>query len=101
MIYKARVTQTGDGTYVASAVGLPNCWSSGRSQEEALDKLKREIRYRIEYCPCSSVDEEFVRVEVELQSPRAGIARSEAPGPVDAVPGVPARPSPGWRRWDD
>ncbi len=101
MIYKARVTMAADGGYVASAVGLPNCWSSGRSQEEALDKLKREIRYRIEYCPCSSVDEEYVRVEIELQSPRAGVVRFGAPSPGTAAPDTAARPSPGWRRWDD
>ena len=130
-IYKARLSQDAGGAWIAAAVQLPSCWSRGATRDEALAKLRDEIRYRIEYCPCSGVDDEYVRVEVELAggtgqrepAPRAwAAARQSVPAPLTAVAGCPAgssRPLPppgaapaapiapaaplrrGWRRWDD
>jgi len=40
------------------AVGAP-------TREAALEKIAKEIRYRIEWCPCSAVSDEFVELEVE------------------------------------
>ena len=34
------------------------------SREEALAKLRAEIRYRVELCPCSAVPEGYVEFEV-------------------------------------
>jgi hypothetical protein len=34
-------------------------------REEALEKLQREIRYRLELCPCSGVGERYVELEVQ------------------------------------
>jgi len=61
--FKARVTRDAGGGFVAAAVELPNCWSRGGSADEALAKLRDEIRYRIEYCPCSGVADDFVELE--------------------------------------
>lgn len=44
------------------------------SREEALAKLRAEIRYRVELCPCSAVPEGYVELEVRAVSP------SPAPG---------------------
>lgn len=67
MQFPGRIEQLGDGRWRA--------WSSGSSagevevtagdQDEAIAKLKREIRYRIELCPCTGVDDEFVELEIE------------------------------------
>ena len=87
--YKARLNRDVDGSWVASAVELPNCWSRGRTREEAVNKLRDEIRYRIEYCPCSGVDDEYVRVELQVvQEPRhaAALPASDLPAPAETGP---------------
>jgi hypothetical protein len=65
--YKARLSREPDGSWIAAAVALPHCWSRGKSEDEAVAKLRDEIRYRIEYCPCSGVEDSYVRVEIEVQ----------------------------------
>ena len=62
--FKARVTRDAGGGFVAAAVELPNCWSRGVSADEALAKLRDEIRYRLEWCPCTGVDDDYVQLEV-------------------------------------
>jgi len=42
----------------------PQCSSRGLSPSNALDSLRDEIRYRLELCPCTSVDDSFVELEV-------------------------------------
>lgn len=100
-VYKARLSQNPDATWTAAAVQLPLCWSRGASRDEALARLRDEIRYRIEYCPCSGVDDEYVRVEVEaLSQPAAApvprswdAARASTPAPLAGAAGCPATPS--------
>ena len=36
----------------------------GGTREAALEKAREEIRYRIEWCPCSAVSDEFVELEI-------------------------------------
>ena len=84
--YKARLSREPDGSWIAAAVALPHCWSRGKSEDEAVAKLRDEIRYRIEYCPCSGVEDSYVRVEIEVQRDGGAgpwLARSgeEKPGP--------------------
>lgn len=52
-----------DGGYVASCDD-PQCIGHGLSPTSALDALREEIRYRLELCPCTTVDEEFVELQV-------------------------------------
>ncbi len=89
--YKARVSRDADGSWIAAAVALPHCWSRGKSEEEAVAKLRDEIRYRIEYCPCSGVEDSYVRVEIEV--PRDGVVGRAAPvagvASANVAPAVP------------
>jgi hypothetical protein len=48
--------------HTGSAVG--NVEVTARTREEALTKLREELRYRSEYCPCSGVTEDFVELQV-------------------------------------
>jgi hypothetical protein len=41
----------------------------GDSREDALERARNEIRYRIELCPCSTVAEDFVELEVREAPP--------------------------------
>jgi hypothetical protein len=42
----------------------PQCSATGLSQTNALDSLREEIRYRLELCPCTTVDDSFVELNV-------------------------------------
>ena len=90
--YRARLSLSDDGGWLAAAVELPHCWSRGATPDEALSRLRDEIRYRIELCPCSGVDDEYVQVELEVAgaTPKSTSAAAPAPGRAQ-----------GWRRWDD
>jgi len=61
--FEATVEPSGDGSYVASCAD-PQCSSHGLSPASALDALRAEIRYRIEFCPCTGVDDTFVELDV-------------------------------------
>jgi predicted RNase H-like HicB family nuclease len=63
MIFQAHVEETEDGSYLATC-GDPYAWARGLSPTSALDRLKAEIRYRIELCPCSGVDDDYVQLDV-------------------------------------
>jgi hypothetical protein len=38
-------------------------------REEALAKLRNELRYRLEYCPCTGVTDDFVELQVQMTGP--------------------------------
>ena len=38
--------------------------SAGLSPSNALDALRENIRYNLEYCPCTSLDEDGIQLEV-------------------------------------
>jgi hypothetical protein len=42
----------------------PHAIARGLSPQNPLDKLRDEIRYRIELCPCTGVEDDFVQLEV-------------------------------------
>ena len=67
MIFHATVEETDDGDYVASCSD-PLTSARGLSPTNALDRLRGEIRYRIELCPCSGVEDDYVELEVEPKS---------------------------------
>ena len=64
MDFRATIETSEDGGYVASCSD-PQTSARGLSRESALAALRAEIRYRIEMCPCSSVDDDYVQLEVD------------------------------------
>ncbi len=64
MIFHATLEQTAEGDYLASCES-PAVQTSGLSPTNALDRLRDEIRYCIELCPCSGVDDDYVELDVE------------------------------------
>jgi len=61
--FQATVEAGSDGDYIASCAD-PHCSSHGLSPASALDALREDIRYRIEFCPCTGVDDTFVELDV-------------------------------------
>lgn len=55
-----------DGKWQARSIGTiaGEVTVVGESKEAALERAKNEIRYRIEWCPCSAVSDEFVELDV-------------------------------------
>ena len=49
---------------VATSLAEPRCAVSRPTPGEALEALRREIRYRIEMCPCTSVEDDFLELVV-------------------------------------
>ena len=61
MKFDVTVETAGDGSFIASC-GDPQCSAQGLSPANALDALRQEIRYRLELCPCTSVDDGFIEL---------------------------------------
>jgi predicted RNase H-like HicB family nuclease len=64
MKYPVRLQVSREGGFIAVSTSFPNCWSKGGSREEALNRIREEIRYRIELCPCTGVSDDFVEVVI-------------------------------------
>jgi predicted RNase H-like HicB family nuclease len=64
MRYSVRVRKVSDREFIAQTVGKPDCRADGKTREEALENIKGEIRYRVEYCPCSWVPDDYVQLDV-------------------------------------
>ena len=64
MEFDARLETTDGGGYVATCSD-PEVSVLGLSGASALELLRAEIRYRLEMCPCSSVDDDYVQLRVE------------------------------------
>ncbi len=62
MKYNANVECEGE-EYVASCAEL-GVSGHGLSPASALESLREEIRYRVELCPCSSVDDDWVELVI-------------------------------------
>jgi hypothetical protein len=61
--YTASLCEGEDGNFIAACEEL-NVSARGLSAGNALDALRAEIRYRVELCPCSSVDDDFIELEL-------------------------------------
>ena len=61
--FDVTVESSEDGAYLASCDN-PACNGRGLSPASALDAVREEIRYRLELCPCTSVDDGFVELNV-------------------------------------
>ena len=64
MHFRVRLEATGDGDYVASCEEPP-ATAHGLSPTNALDRLRAELRYWVELCPCSGVDDDYIQLDVE------------------------------------
>lgn len=64
MKYAVSLSSDEDGGYVATCAEM-GLSASGLSASNALDALRDEIRYRLEMCPCTSVSDDFVQLDVE------------------------------------
>jgi hypothetical protein len=56
------VEQNSDG--FTACCENPACSATGLSPTNALDSLRDEIRYRLELCPCTTVNDDFVELNV-------------------------------------
>lgn len=63
MRYTVQLEQGEGGATVASCAEL-GVRVSGLGSAAALDAIREEIRYRLELCPCTSVGEDFVQLDV-------------------------------------
>ncbi len=63
-VFAARVQRQRDGSFVATC-DSPTCMARGPTEAEALERLRAEIRYRVELCPCTGVGDDYVQLAVE------------------------------------
>jgi hypothetical protein len=61
--FRVRVQKQRDGLVLATC-DSPLCLSRASTEKEALEKLRAEIRYRIEWCPCTGVGDDYVQLEI-------------------------------------
>jgi hypothetical protein len=61
-----------DGTWLVrhSSSSLGTVETSAASREEALTKMRNELQYRIEWCPCSGVSGDTVELQVREEGGR-------------------------------
>jgi hypothetical protein len=67
--FRVEIRQQRDG-YVVASCASPVCIARGRSEAEVLEKIRAEIRYRIELCPCTGVTDDYVQIEAVYPSAR-------------------------------
>jgi len=60
--YDVKIESSSDG--FTATCDDPQCSATGLSQTNALDSLREEIRYRVELCPCTTVDDAFVELNI-------------------------------------
>jgi len=79
MKFPCTVRHLDNGRWLARSTGsrLGTVEVSAVSLAEALEKLRGELRYRAEFCPCSGVPDDYVELEVE-KPPLPG--RADHPG---------------------
>jgi hypothetical protein len=75
MKFPCTVRHLVNGRWLARSTGsrLGTVEVRAASRDEALEKLRGELRYRAELCPCSGVPDDYVELEVE-QPPSPGRA---------------------------
>lgn len=62
--FQVTIRQQADGHFLATC-DAPICMSRATDEPEALRRIKDEIRYRLEFCPCSAVDDDYVQLHVK------------------------------------
>ena len=66
MKFPATVKKLIDGKWQVRSIGTiaGEVTVLGDSKEDAIEKAKNEIRYRIEWCPCTGVEDDYVQLDV-------------------------------------
>jgi hypothetical protein len=62
--FRARVEESEGGDYLASCAE-PAAEGRGLSPMSALERLRAELRYQVELCPCSGVDDDAIQLDLE------------------------------------
>lgn len=73
MQYKVILKSLPDGQWYARCDTTPSgvVEAQAHSREQVLQKVQNEIRYQLEYCPCSGISTGFLQLDVtEAASPR-------------------------------
>ena len=63
MRFQVTVQSTDQGDYLAECDEI-HAQGTGLSATAALDHLREEIRYRLEYCPCSGIEDDLIVLDV-------------------------------------
>lgn len=66
MRFQTSVRRTGNGQYIAKTYSslTGDVQVTADSSDEAVGKLRAEIRYRLEYCPCTSTEDDEIQIIV-------------------------------------
>ena len=66
MKFPCTIRRLPGGGWVARSAGtnLGTVEVSASGREQALEKMRNELRYRRELCPCSGVPDDYVELEV-------------------------------------
>jgi hypothetical protein len=74
MIAPCTLSRTPNGTWRVrhSSSGLGTVEVSASSRDVALTKMRDELQYRIEWCPCSAVSGDTVQLQVREEGARTG-----------------------------
>lgn len=66
MRYRVTVKRLIDGEYYARCEAGPNglVERTGRTEDEAVQRLRAEIEYELEWCPCTGAAREIVELDV-------------------------------------
>ena len=68
MKYTAHLEEGAAGEYIAECAEL-GLSASGLSPTNALDRLRENIRFNLELCPCTSMDESDIDLDVHGMGP--------------------------------
>jgi hypothetical protein len=73
MRYPCTVRKLMDGGWLARSLGsdVGNVEVQAASRDEAVNGIREEIRYRLEWCPCSAVAEDYVELDIAEEPQRA------------------------------
>jgi hypothetical protein len=72
MQFACTLSHLANGNWLARSTGSPlgQVEVTAPTRDEALAKMRSELRYRSEYCPCTGVAEDFVELQVREEGGR-------------------------------